>query len=126
MVLTCSTTPRLDHRAKYDLTFWIDCSFSTALKRALARGQENLTSAETIHAYETTFFPAQRIHFARDNPRVHADYIINNDPGIPETAHGVLTDYFVDSQDHPTRKALDHVINHFRQLQMPTTKPQVA
>jgi uridine kinase len=68
-----------EYRTHYDLTFWIDCSFSTALKRALARGQENLPPAETIQAYETIFFPAQRIHFARDNPRAHANYIINNE-----------------------------------------------
>ncbi len=66
------------YRAYFDLSFWIDCSFHTALERALQRRQENLSPVETIRAYETIYFPAQRIHFARDNPRAAADYIINN------------------------------------------------
>src|SRR5258705_386553 len=31
-----------DLRAHYDVSAWIDCSFETALERALARGQEGL------------------------------------------------------------------------------------
>jgi len=56
-------------RKHYDLSVWIDCSFAKALERALARGQEGLPPAETIRAYETTYFPAQKIHFQRDDPR---------------------------------------------------------
>lgn len=66
--------------ADYDLSFWIDCSFKTALERALARGQEGLPPEETIHAYRTIYFPAQIIHFQRDNPRSLATAIVNNDP----------------------------------------------
>ncbi|HEU0007994.1 MAG TPA: uridine kinase [Terriglobia bacterium] len=68
--------------AHFDLTFWVDCTFETALGRALQRGQEGLPAAETVRAYETIFFPAQRIHFAKDNPRAAADLIINNDPRL--------------------------------------------
>ena len=68
-----------DLREYFDLRIWIDCSFATALDRALARRQEKLLSAETIRAYETIYFPAQKIHFARDNPRAAADFIITND-----------------------------------------------
>lgn len=64
----------------YDLSVWIDCSFETALERALARGQENLPPAETVRAYETIYFPAQRIHFRLDQPAAGADFRVNNDP----------------------------------------------
>jgi uridine kinase len=73
---------RREHRKLFDLAIWVDCSFPTALARALARAQERLSPAETIHAYETIYFPAQRIHFARDNPRETAHLIIDNDPEV--------------------------------------------
>ena len=64
----------LDRRAKSDVR-----TFETALKRALARRQENLPVHETIRAYETIYFPAQRIHLRQDRPRETADLIIRND-----------------------------------------------
>ncbi len=73
------------HRFYFDLSFWVDCTFETALERALDRGQEGLPFEETIRAYETIYFPAQRIHFARDNPRAAAHFIINNDPRLTDT-----------------------------------------
>lgn len=66
----------------YDLSFWIDCSFETALERALARGQEGLPPQETVKAYRTIYFPAQEIHCLRDHPRAAANAIINNDPRL--------------------------------------------
>lgn len=79
------------YRRYFDLTFWVDCSFQTALERALKRGQEGLPLDETIRAYQTIYFPAQRIHFERDNPRAAADAIIVNDPRIMvvRERHGV-------------------------------------
>jgi uridine kinase len=74
--------PRLLRRSfqsYYDLSFWIECSFETALERALARGQEGLAPEATIHAYRTIYFPAQEIHFARDAPKRAATEIIVND-----------------------------------------------
>jgi uridine kinase len=67
------------YRRHFDLTAWVDCSFTTALKRAIARCQEGLPPGETIQAYSTIYFAAQRIHFARDNPQGAADAIIRND-----------------------------------------------
>ena len=66
----------------YDISFWIDCSFETALERALARGQEGLPQQETIKAYQTIYFPAQEIHFQKDHPQSLATAIINNDPKL--------------------------------------------
>jgi uridine kinase len=67
------------HRGCFDLAVWIDCSWQTALERAIARGQEGLSTEETIQAYRTIYFPAQEIHFARDNPRGTANMILPND-----------------------------------------------
>src|SRR5262249_36491060 len=70
------------HRDYLDLSFWIGCTFETALERALARGQEGLSPEETVRDYETIYFPAQRIHFDRDSPRGSATAVLNNDPRI--------------------------------------------
>jgi len=66
-------------QTRYDLSFWIECSFETALERAIARSQEGLSPAETIAAYQTIYFPAQRIHVEQDRPRQAATAIIQND-----------------------------------------------
>jgi len=67
------------YRRQFDLGVWIDCSFKCALERAIERGQEGLPPAETIKAFQTIYFPAQRIHLARDNPREAADIVFMND-----------------------------------------------
>jgi uridine kinase len=67
------------HRHHFDLTVWIECSFERALERAIARGQEGLSPAETIKAFEIIYFPAQRIHLARDKPREAADFVFTNE-----------------------------------------------
>jgi uridine kinase len=74
------------HRGLFDLAVWVDCSFPTALARALARAQEGLSPVETILAYEKIYFPAQKIHFRRDNPRETADLILNNDLSLTQFA----------------------------------------
>ena len=66
----------LDH---FDLKIWVECSFDNALKRAVDRSQEGLTTEATIGAYESIYFPAQRIHFDEDEPQNHADIILIND-----------------------------------------------
>jgi uridine kinase len=76
------------YRRHFDLTAWVDCSFATGLKRAIARCQEGLPPAETIRAFTTIYFPAQRIHFARDNPQDAADFIIRNDKASQTHAQG--------------------------------------
>lgn len=66
----------------YDLKIWVECSFETALERAIARGQEALSEDLTVAAYRTIYFPAQRVHFACDGPREAADLILINDPRL--------------------------------------------
>lgn len=75
-------------RSRFDLACWIDCSFETAMKRAIQRGQEGLAAPETIRAYETIYWPAQRVHFERDRPQQKADLIINNDPDCAAPERG--------------------------------------
>jgi uridine kinase len=75
------------YRRHYDLSFWVDCTFETALERALRRGQEGLPPGETVRDYETIYFPAQRLHIDRDDPRAAATAAIVNDgrvshPGV--------------------------------------------
>ena len=67
------------YRDHFDLKVWIDCSFETALRRAMARGQEGLPAQEAKRAFDTIYFPAQRIHLARDNPREAADIVLTNE-----------------------------------------------
>jgi uridine kinase len=66
-------------QAYYDLAVWIECSFDTALQRAIARAQEGLTAKATTEAYRTIYFPAQEIHIRRDDPQNAATVIFNND-----------------------------------------------
>jgi uridine kinase len=67
------------YRDHFDLKIWIDCSFETALERAVARGQEGLPPEETKRAFNIIYFPAQRIHAERDRPREAADEVFEND-----------------------------------------------
>jgi len=69
-------------RRCFDLSCWVDCSFETALERAIQRAQEGLSPTETIRVFETIYHPAQQIHFERDNPRAAADFILRNDPKL--------------------------------------------
>jgi uridine kinase len=69
-------------RPVFDCAVWIDCTFDTALKRAIARAQEGLSPEATVRAYRTIYFPAQKLHFALDAPREGADWIVRNDPDL--------------------------------------------
>lgn len=67
---------------RYNLAIWIDCTFETAIDRAIARGQEGLPPEETVRAFRTIYLPAQEIHFARDDPKGAADFVVVNDPRL--------------------------------------------
>jgi uridine kinase len=70
------------YRSRFDLAVWVDCSWETALERAIARSQEGLPPDATVQAYRTIYFPAEEIHLARDDPRRSADIILPNDPHL--------------------------------------------
>jgi uridine kinase len=70
---------RRDLRHRYDLAFWVECSFATALARALARNQEGQSEARLRDDYARIYFAAQRHHIALDAPAAHADGVIPND-----------------------------------------------
>ncbi len=66
-------------RERFDLRLWIDCTFETALDRALDRAQEDLPHDLARAEYEQVYFPAQRIHAQIDDPRSCAHLILVND-----------------------------------------------
>src|SRR5205085_12579908 len=70
-------------REKYDLAFWIECPFETALQRAVLRNQEGLSENEVIRDYRDINFPAQMIYLAKDQPQFYADGIVNNGTSEP-------------------------------------------
>jgi formate hydrogenlyase transcriptional activator len=76
-----------EHRFQPNLSLWVDCSFETALERAIARAQEGLSPEETAHACRTIYFPAQRIHLERDDPRGAADVFLATDPRMIATRY---------------------------------------
>jgi uridine kinase len=63
----------------FDLKIWLECSFETALERAVLRGQERLSPTETTTAYREIYFPAQEHHFKSDDPVRSADLVFVND-----------------------------------------------
>jgi uridine kinase len=71
-------------RSHYDASFWVDCTFETALGRAVRRGQEGLGPDATVRAFRTIYFPAQRLHMAKDAPRAAAGAILSNDPRLTD------------------------------------------
>jgi uridine kinase len=62
----------------FEMTVWIECSFETALERAISRSQEGLSPKDTIMAYETIYFPAQRVHIETDRPQYNAEITLSN------------------------------------------------
>lgn len=77
------------YRQLYDLSIWIDCTFETALERAIERGQEGLPPDEVTRAYQTIYFPAQRIHFEIDHPQQAASIVFRNDGRLSQQAERV-------------------------------------
>ena len=66
-------------RFTFDYRIWIDCSFETALQRALARNQEGLSEERLKRDYREIYFAAQKLHLERDRPRHICDFIYLND-----------------------------------------------
>ena len=65
-------------RDRYDVSVWVDCSFPTALERAIVRNQEGLPEDRLVSDYERVYFPAQRLHIQADRPREFADFHFPN------------------------------------------------
>ena len=67
------------NRFTFDYSVWIECSYETALDRALKRNQEGLPEEEIRSDYHNIYFAAQKIHLEADDPRGKCDYIFLND-----------------------------------------------
>lgn len=63
----------------YDLKIWIECSFETALSRAIKRNQEGISLKQITEDYQNIYFPVQRLHWQLDNPQSNADLIYINE-----------------------------------------------
>ena len=60
-----------------DLKIWLEISFDEALARALVRDADAMGGPEGVRErYATRYFPAQRVHLARDRPRDAADLVL--------------------------------------------------
>lgn len=70
------------YQGRFDLRVWIDCSFETAMRRAIRRNQEQIHESEIRRDYEVIYYPAQRLHFKKDKPQVCAEVTIRNDDQI--------------------------------------------
>jgi uridine kinase len=68
--------------ARFDLRVWIDCSFETALERALHRNAEDRPLDALRDDYEFVYHAAQRHHIACDRPRDRADVLIDNERSL--------------------------------------------
>ena len=63
----------------FNYRIWVECSYETALERALARNQEGLSPEALREDYHTIYFPAQELHLRLDRPRERADIVYLND-----------------------------------------------
>ena len=70
---------RRELREQYDLSFWLDCSFATALDRVVSRNQERQSLERLLADYQRIYFPAQHLHLAADWPRFFADVLLPNE-----------------------------------------------
>lgn len=64
---------------RYDLRIWVECSFETALARALERNVEDLSRARLMEDYARIYHAAQRYHFIVDAPQSQADVVFLNE-----------------------------------------------
>lgn len=66
-------------RSRYDLSYWVECCYETALARARDRSPFGAFDEEVELDFRRIRFPAQEMHFTRDEPRQHASGVIEND-----------------------------------------------
>jgi len=64
---------------RYDLRIWIECSFETAVRRALDRNVENLPEAQLREDYARIYHAAQRLHLTKDAPQTRAELVVVNE-----------------------------------------------
>ena len=70
---------RRESVARFDFRIWVDCSFATALHRAVSRNVEELPVDRLEADYRAIYHAAQHHHLDRDAPIAAAHFILNND-----------------------------------------------
>jgi uridine kinase len=68
----------MEYLSFYHFKIWVDCSFETGLQRAIKSNIEKLDEERLLHDYNTFYYPAQRYHFKKDDPKEAADFIYDN------------------------------------------------
>jgi uridine kinase len=71
---------RRDIRGSFDLSFWVECSFDTALERAIEARHGSAAAVLALH--DQVLLPALKMHLHCDDPRSHADGVIVDDPRL--------------------------------------------
>ena len=66
-------------RAYFDLGFWVEVSFTTALNRALKVKPRGVSISQYMANFQKVYFPAQRLHIERDTPQDVANAVYPND-----------------------------------------------
>ncbi len=66
-------------RTYFDMAFWIDVSFMTALNRALKVKPRGVSISQYMTNFQKVYFPAQRLHIERDTPQDIANAVYPND-----------------------------------------------
>lgn len=70
-------------RGRYDQSWWVDCSFDAALRRAIRRNREGLDPDALVGEFQRVYFPSQRIHLERDEPAAAATGVIASEATGP-------------------------------------------
>jgi len=65
--------------AAYDVRVWVECSFASALERAIARNAEARSEQQLREDYARIYHAAQLHHFRIDEPRRRAGFVIPNE-----------------------------------------------
>ena len=70
---------RSELRAYWDLTIWVEASFTATLDRAVHRDASGGTDEAAVRArYETRYVPGQRIYIEQCRPRENAEIVFDN------------------------------------------------
>jgi hypothetical protein len=62
-----------EFRERYDSVWWVEENARAALRRVIHRSRLERNHADLVDEYRRLFFPADRLHFATEQPGAAAD-----------------------------------------------------